>query len=175
MLAVLLFLTMYTIRWTHGRQDASWEAESFLSIFARSHGNCRCIYSLLAGAAAIAAYVTQHHHTQLVSKRVPCGMHEVKWKSLSRVRLCNPMDCSPPGSSVYRILQAKYWSGLPFPAPGDIPNPGIKLGLLPCRRILYSQVKNLPVTCMHGALNDLSCFTVIIYKAWLRAWTWRLG
>ena len=27
-----------------------------------------------------------------------------EWKSLSRVRLCNPMDCSPPGSS---ILQAR--------------------------------------------------------------------
>ena len=25
----------------------------------------------------------------------------------SRVGLCNPMDCSPPGSSVHRILQAR--------------------------------------------------------------------
>ena len=24
-----------------------------------------------------------------------------------RVRLCDPMDCSPPGSSVHRILQAR--------------------------------------------------------------------
>ena len=22
----------------------------------------------------------------------------------------------------------EYWSGLPFPSPGDLPNPGIKLG-----------------------------------------------
>ena len=22
----------------------------------------------------------------------------------------------------------KYWSGLPFPSPGDLPDPGIKLG-----------------------------------------------
>ena len=33
--------------------------------------------------------------------------------------LCNPMDCSPPGSSVHGISQARmleweYWSGLPF-------------------------------------------------------------
>ena len=27
-------------------------------------------------------------------------------QSLSRVQLCNPMDCSPPGSSVHGILQA---------------------------------------------------------------------
>ena len=28
-------------------------------------------------------------------------------QSLSRVRLCDPMDCSPPGSSVHGILQAR--------------------------------------------------------------------
>ena len=33
--------------------------------------------------------------------------------------LCNPMDCSPPGSSVHGILQEEYWSGLPFPFPRD--------------------------------------------------------
>ena len=40
--------------------------------------------------------------------------------------LCDPMDCSLPGSSVHRIIQARYWSGLPFPSPGDLPNPGIE-------------------------------------------------
>ena len=34
--------------------------------------------------------------------------------------LCNPMDCSSPGSSVHGILQAKNWSGLPFPSPNDV-------------------------------------------------------
>ena len=30
--------------------------------------------------------------------------------------LCNPMDCSPPGSSVHRILQARIleWVAVPF-------------------------------------------------------------
>ena len=39
--------------------------------------------------------------------------------------LCNPIDCSPPGSSVYGIFQARtlYWSRFPFPPPGDPPNP----------------------------------------------------
>ena len=32
---------------------------------------------------------------------------KVKVKSLSRVRLCDPMDCSLPGSSVHGILQAR--------------------------------------------------------------------
>ena len=39
--------------------------------------------------------------------------------------LCDPMDCSPPGSSVHGILQARIL-GLPFPSPGDLPNPGME-------------------------------------------------
>ena len=39
---------------------------------------------------------------------------------------CDPVDCSLPGLSVHRISQAKYWSGLPFPPPGDLPHPGIE-------------------------------------------------
>ena len=34
--------------------------------------------------------------------------------------------CSPPGSSVYGILQAGILEGVPFPTPGDLPDPGIE-------------------------------------------------
>ena len=40
--------------------------------------------------------------------------------------LCNPMDCSLPGSSVHGILQQEYWSRLPCPPQGDLPDSGIK-------------------------------------------------
>ena len=40
--------------------------------------------------------------------------------------LCDPMDCSPPGSSVSGIFRQEYWSGLPPPSPGNLPYPGIK-------------------------------------------------
>ena len=40
--------------------------------------------------------------------------------------LCNPIDWSPPGSSVHEISMQEYWNGLPFPLPWDLPNPGIK-------------------------------------------------
>ena len=41
--------------------------------------------------------------------------------------LCDPMDCSPPGFSDHGISGArKMECGLPFPLPGDLPNPGIK-------------------------------------------------
>ena len=34
------------------------------------------------------------------------------------------MDCSPAGSSVHAILQARIQSGSPWPPPGDLPHPG---------------------------------------------------
>ena len=51
---------------------------------------------------------------------------EVEKVSHSVLTLGDPMDCSPPGSSVHGILWARILSGLPFPSPGDLPNPGIK-------------------------------------------------
>ena len=35
----------------------------------------------------------------------------------SYLTLCDPMDCSPPGSSVHGILWQEHWSGLPCPSP----------------------------------------------------------
>ena len=46
--------------------------------------------------------------------------------------LCDPTHCSPPGSSLHGIFQVRIWSGLPFPPPGDLPNPGIELAWLAC-------------------------------------------
>ena len=41
---------------------------------------------------------------------------KVKVKSLSRFWLCDPVDCSPPGSSVHGILQARIleWVAISF-------------------------------------------------------------
>ena len=38
--------------------------------------------------------------------------------------LCDPVNDSPPGSSVHEILQARIRSGLPCHPPGDLPDPG---------------------------------------------------
>ena len=40
--------------------------------------------------------------------------------------LCDPMDCSLPGSSIHGNFQARVLSGLPFPSPGDLPDSGIE-------------------------------------------------
>ena len=40
--------------------------------------------------------------------------------------LFDPMDCSQPGSPVHGISQARILEWVPFPSPGDLPDPGIR-------------------------------------------------
>ena len=55
--------------------------------------------------------------------RLPCilaGGHQ------SCPALCDPMDCSRPGSSVHGILQARIQEWVACPPPRDLPDPGIE-------------------------------------------------
>ena len=45
----------------------------------------------------------------------------------SLVQLCDPMDCVDHQASLSMgFSRPDHWSGLPFPSPGDLPNPGIE-------------------------------------------------
>ena len=48
----------------------------------------------------------------------------------SCLTLCDPMDCSLRGPLSMGFSRQEYWSGLPFPTPGDLPDPGIEPGCL---------------------------------------------
>ena len=54
----------------------------------------------------------------------PFELFAAPWTVAHQISLS--MECS----------RQEYWSGLPFSSPGDLPNPGVKLGLLHCRQIL---------------------------------------
>ena len=62
----------------------------------------------------------------------------------SCLTLCDLMDCSPPGSFVHGILQARIleWVAMASPPPGDLRDPGIE-PTSPC--LLYWQVGSLPL------------------------------
>ena len=56
----------------------------------------------------------------------------------------------------------EYWSELPFPSPGDLPNPGPNLGLLHCRQILYrlshqGSSEYLPFWCYEWCCYEAAC------------------
>ena len=40
--------------------------------------------------------------------------------------LCDPMNCSPPDSTVRGILQTKILEWIAMPPPGDLPDPGME-------------------------------------------------
>ena len=53
----------------------------------------------------------------------------IEVKSLSRVRLfATPWTVAYQAPQSMEFSRQEYWSGLPFPSPGDLPNPGIKPG-----------------------------------------------
>ena len=62
----------------------------------------------------------------------PCGQDaerkkEKKVKSLSRVRLfAAPWTVAYQAPPSMGFSRQECWSGLPFPSPGDLPDPGIK-------------------------------------------------
>ena len=77
---------------------------------------------------------------------------------------------APPSMGFFR---QGYWNGLPFPAPRDLPYPGIKLTsprLWHCRRILY------PLSHMESPNPYISVVVVLLLScAWLFVTLWTLA
>ena len=69
-----------------------------------------------------------------------------KWKSLSHVRLCHPMDYA-----VHRVLQARIleWVACSL-LQGIFPILGLNPGLLYCRQIIYHLSPRKPICCVPG-------------------------
>ena len=69
----------------------------------------------------------QNKKNSVIQKRLKARRKRVKVKSLRRVRLfATPWTaaCQAPLSMGFSRLE--YWSALPFPSPGDLPNLGIE-------------------------------------------------
>ena len=60
------------------------------------------------------------------------------------------------------FLRQEYWGGLPFPTPGDLPDPGINLCLL---QILHWQADSLPL--YHLGSSYFSFYTHICCFCWI--------
>ena len=70
----------------------------------------------------------QYNSTQCLLKFVLCVILIKVLVTQLCLTLCDPIDCSPPNSSVHGFFKQEYWSGLSFPSPGDLPNPGTEPG-----------------------------------------------
>ena len=68
-------------------------------------------------------------YVQIHISLCPEGFSSKSVCALSCLTLCNPMDCSLPGYSVHPwdfLGTGEYWSVLPCPPPGDLPDPGME-------------------------------------------------
>ena len=108
----------------------------------------------------------------------------------SCLTLCNPMDCSSPGSLVLGILQARYWSGLPCPPPGSLPHtrtepsspasPALQAGSLPTeppgrpRRPAYLLLNHCRAASLHSScalqLSESRWPTASRAVLWMAVW-----
>ena len=62
-------------------------------------------------------------------QRKPITIYQLQVKSLSCVQLfATPWTVDYEASPSMGFSRQEYWSGLPFPSPGDLPNPGIEPG-----------------------------------------------
>ena len=52
----------------------------------------------------------------------------IKTLPQSCLTLCDPRDCSQPAPLSMEFSRQEYLSALPFPPPGDLPDPGTELG-----------------------------------------------
>ena len=63
------------------------------------------------------------------SEDLICQKERKKVKSLSHIQLfATPWTAAYQGPPFMGFSRQEYWSGLPFPPPGDLPNPGIEPG-----------------------------------------------
>ena len=80
--------------------------------------------------------------------------------------LCDPMDYSPPGSSVHGVSQQEDWSGLLFPAPGDLPLPGAEPMSLDSPALqadfLITVPPGKPQVCLHVNASVYVCIVGLL-------------
>ena len=112
--------------------NTSWEAKAWAALQIHI---CSWLLSLSTGLGACFLNTCSVRYRDELGTAPKTKKFVVSWDRCmcvcakllqSCLTLCDSMDYSPLGSFVHGILQANYWSRLPCPPPGHLPNPGIK-------------------------------------------------
>ena len=107
----------------------TWHSVWFKTNFSLSMKECHMQVSCLWLHFWLERYFGQKYPMLLYQeslKQVRIYMCCVRSGAQLYLTLCGSMHYSSPGSTVHRISQAKSWSRLPFPTPGDLPDPEIE-------------------------------------------------
>ena len=122
---------------------------SFLNF--HSHDKCNDFFSWIRHYFRI-LYNLKTHFRLLYYRFIILNLHQIRYvafawvwhslgKSITLYRLikysmwaqsystfCDPMDSTHQSPLSMGFPRQEYWSGLPFPSPGDLPNPGLEPG-----------------------------------------------
>ena len=85
----------------------------------------------------------------------------------SCLTLCNSTDCGLRNTAVHGDSLGKYWSVLPCPSPGNLPNPGIKLRYPALQEdSLQSEPLGKPLNTGMGSLSLLQVILLTQESNW---------
>ena len=130
-----------------------------------------CMKMVVLQKVKTAGHISDQHSGQFPAALF--GLHLVVEVLVSQLclALCNPMDCSPPGSSVHGILQARILEWVVIPSPEDLPDPGTETGSpalqadsLPFEHLNYREVLGLHLSLikLNGVIICSMCMGVVV-------------
>ena len=89
----------------------------------RRHTNGQQVYENVLNITNPQGHANQNHKTSSHTHQNVLCLCSV---AQSHLTLCNPMDFSPPGSSVHRIFRARILEWVAISFSSDLPDPGIE-------------------------------------------------
>ena len=93
--------------------------------------------------------------------------------SQSCLILCDPMDCSPPGSSVHGILQAKIveWVAIPFSRVSSQPRNRTQVSNIAASLFYHLSHQRSPKQiCLYMYLSSTQSIWVVFFYAFQNKW-----
>ena len=77
--------------------------------------------------------------------------------------LCDPMDCVACEAPLsVGFPRQEHWSGLPFPSPGDLPDPGIKPVSLVGRQIFFYHSSTWEAPYSRYLAYMIACHIIVV-------------
>ena len=129
--------------------------------------------NFIYGCGKIGIYCSYcHQASQAFVTSLDSRTRHARVRAQSCLTLCNPVDCSLPGSTSTGFSRPEYWSRLPFPPPGDLPDPEIK----PVSPAL--QADSLPLSHLGSIVATEKTTNVILVTFFLKdkffwSWMWK--
>ena len=103
----------------------------------------------------------------------------MKWsevKLLSRVWLfATPWTAACQAPQSMEFSRQEYWSGLPFPSPGDLPNQSIYLFPCCCQAVRRSEQFSTSEMCLKAQTSPVQKVTFSLHLVFQNYWGWEGG